>query len=97
MVLVGVAGMDLDRKPFYEKEISFSVSCSYGPGRYDKSYEGSRIRIIFRILSGGRPSVILKPYCICSLVVTLMLTQLITHRHDFEESPEVYAEAKQIN
>jgi predicted dehydrogenase len=31
--------LDLDRADFYEKEISFQVSCSYGPGRYDTSYE----------------------------------------------------------
>lgn len=39
IVLVGVTGLDLDRADFYEKEISFQVSCSYGPGRYDPSYE----------------------------------------------------------
>ncbi len=39
VVLVGVAGLDLSRADFYEKEISFRVSCSYGPGRYDRSYE----------------------------------------------------------
>lgn len=39
IVLVGVVGLDLQRNDFYEKELSFSVSCSYGPGRYDKSYE----------------------------------------------------------
>ena len=39
IVLVGVVGLNLDRGDFYEKEISFQVSCSYGPGRYDPSYE----------------------------------------------------------
>jgi len=39
IILVGVVGLDLDRRDFYEKEISFQVSCSYGPGRYDTSYE----------------------------------------------------------
>ncbi|RJQ24784.1 dehydrogenase [Candidatus Parcubacteria bacterium] len=39
IVLVGVVGLNLRRSDFYEKEISFQVSCSYGPGRYDEAYE----------------------------------------------------------
>jgi predicted dehydrogenase/threonine dehydrogenase-like Zn-dependent dehydrogenase len=39
IVLVGVSGLELSRADFYEKELSFQVSCSYGPGRYDPSYE----------------------------------------------------------
>lgn len=39
IVLVGVTGLELSRADFYEKELSFQVSCSYGPGRYDPVYE----------------------------------------------------------
>jgi predicted dehydrogenase/threonine dehydrogenase-like Zn-dependent dehydrogenase len=39
IVLVGVIGLDINRTDFYEKELSFQVSCSYGPGRYDAEYE----------------------------------------------------------
>ncbi|MEW6258730.1 MAG: bi-domain-containing oxidoreductase [Thermodesulfobacteriota bacterium] len=39
IVLVGVVGLELRRSDFYEKELSFQVSCSYGPGRYDPQYE----------------------------------------------------------
>lgn len=39
IVLVGVTGLDMSRADFYEKELSFQVSCSYGPGRYDSAYE----------------------------------------------------------
>lgn len=39
IVLVGVTGLALSRADFYEKELSFQVSCSYGPGRYDPTYE----------------------------------------------------------
>ena len=39
IVLVGVVGLELSRADFYEKELSFQVSCSYGPGRYDEGYE----------------------------------------------------------
>jgi predicted dehydrogenase/threonine dehydrogenase-like Zn-dependent dehydrogenase len=39
IVLVGVVGLNLSRADFYEKELTFQVSCSYGPGRYDDRYE----------------------------------------------------------
>jgi len=39
IVLVGVTGLELSRADFYEKELTFQVSCSYGPGRYDTGYE----------------------------------------------------------
>ncbi len=39
IVLVGVAGLELSRADFYEKELTFQVSCSYGPGRYEPDYE----------------------------------------------------------
>ncbi len=39
IILVGVVGLELRRPDFYKKELSFQVSCSYGPGRYDSAYE----------------------------------------------------------
>ena len=39
VVLVGVSKIDLPRQVFYDKELAFTVSRSYGPGRYDVSYE----------------------------------------------------------
>ncbi len=39
VVLVGVVGNQWSRDDFYKKELSFQVSCSYGPGRYDPLYE----------------------------------------------------------
>src|ERR1700690_2802892 len=43
IVLVGVTGLELNRADFYEKELTFQVSCSYGPGRYDPAYEEAGI------------------------------------------------------
>ncbi len=43
IILVGSTGLDLKRDLFYKKELTFQVSCSYGPGRYDKSYEENGI------------------------------------------------------
>jgi hypothetical protein len=39
LVLVGDVGLELDRRPLYEKELSLRVARSYGPGRYERSYE----------------------------------------------------------
>ncbi len=39
IVLVGVVDLELNRSEFYAKELTFQVSCSYGPGRYDSRYE----------------------------------------------------------
>ncbi|WP_205848027.1 bi-domain-containing oxidoreductase [Anaerohalosphaera lusitana] len=39
IVLVGVVGLNLRRDDFFKKEITFQVSASYGPGRYDENYE----------------------------------------------------------
>jgi predicted dehydrogenase len=39
VVAVGTVGMDIERRAYYEKEIDFRISRSYGPGRYDASYE----------------------------------------------------------
>lgn len=39
IVLVGVIGQEISRADFFAKELTFQVSCSYGPGRYDVEYE----------------------------------------------------------
>jgi predicted dehydrogenase/threonine dehydrogenase-like Zn-dependent dehydrogenase len=89
IVLVGVTGLELNRSDFYEKEISFQVSCSYGPGRYDASYEDNgqdypfgfvrwteqrNFEAVLDMLSSGQLNV--KP--------------LITHRYAFEDAPQAY-------
>lgn len=43
IILIGVTGLEFNRDLIYKKEIKFQVSCSYGPGRYDKSYEDNTI------------------------------------------------------
>ena len=39
VVAVGAVGMEIPRRPYYDKELSFFLSRSYGPGRYDPLYE----------------------------------------------------------
>lgn len=89
IVLVGVSGMELNRADFYEKELSFQVSCSYGPGRYDPTYEDKghdypigfvrwteqrNFEAVLDMLASGQLDV--KP--------------LITHRFAFEDAPKAY-------
>ena len=90
IVLVGVTGLDLNRADFYEKELSFQVSCSYGPGRYDPRYEEKgedypfgfvrwteqrNFEAILDLLASGQLNV--KP--------------LISHRFPFEQAGQAYA------
>ena len=39
VVAVGTVGIDIERKAYYDKELDFRISRSYGPGRYDAAYE----------------------------------------------------------
>lgn len=90
MVLVGVTGLELSRADFYEKELSFQVSCSYGPGRYDPNYEEKgndypvgfvrwteqrNLEAVLDMMADGRLDV--KP--------------LISHRFALEQAEEAYA------
>lgn len=43
LVMVGVSGNEVNREDIYAKELDFKISTSYGPGRYDSSYEDKGI------------------------------------------------------
>ncbi|MDA8095096.1 MAG: bi-domain-containing oxidoreductase [Betaproteobacteria bacterium] len=89
IVLVGVTGLELSRADFFEKELTFQVSCSYGPGRYDPNYEekgqdypvgfvrwteGRNLEAVLDMMADGRLDV--KP--------------LISHRFAIEEAVKAY-------
>lgn len=59
IVLVGVTGLELNRSEFFEKELTFQVSCSYGPGRHDPAYE-EKGGITLSVLFAGPNNVILR-------------------------------------
>ena len=89
VVLVGVAGLTLNRADFYEKELSLQVSCSYGPGRYDPDYEARgndypfglvrwteqrNFEAVLDLMAAGR----------------LDVRPLISHRFDIDDADEAY-------
>ena len=80
IILVGVIGLNLSRAEFYEKELSFQVSCSYGPGRYDEDYEirGNDYPLAFvRWTEKRNFEAILEAIASKKLVVDKMITEII--------------------
>jgi predicted dehydrogenase/threonine dehydrogenase-like Zn-dependent dehydrogenase len=90
LVVVGDVGLELDRRPFYEGEIDIRFARSYGPGRYDRSYEewgvdypighvrwteGRNIEAYLDLVKRGR----------------LQVDDLITHVFPFDSAAKAYA------
>jgi threonine dehydrogenase-like Zn-dependent dehydrogenase len=89
VVATGAVGLKIPRKLYYEKELSLVNSRSYGPGRYDPSYEesgadypigyvrwteGRNLEAVLGLMAGGK----------------LQVAPLITHRIPIERGPEAY-------
>jgi predicted dehydrogenase/threonine dehydrogenase-like Zn-dependent dehydrogenase len=89
VVAVGTVGMELQRKLYYEKELGFRVSRSYGPGRYDAAYElkgrdypighvrwteTRNLQTFLQFIADGK----------------LKLSSLITHRFPMDEATRAY-------
>ena len=89
IVLVGVTGLELRRDLFYKKELTFQVSCSYGPGRYDPNYEqnGHDYPIGFVRWTEQRNF----QAVLHSMATGALKTEsLISHRFSFDRSTEAY-------
>ena len=89
MVAVGAVGLNIPRRIYFEKELNFINSRSYGPGRYDPTYEeggvdyplgyvrwteGRNLEAIVDLIAGG----------------ALDVKTLISHRYPIEEAPQAY-------
>lgn len=89
IVVVGAVGLNIPRDVYYRKELEVKVSMSYGPGRYDRSYEeggldypydyvrwteGRNIESVLDLVSSGRVNV----------------RSLTTHRFPLEKAPDAY-------
>lgn len=89
IVLTGVTGLQLKRNDFYEKELSFQVSCSFGPGRYDKTYEEKGIDYPFGYVRWTEQR---NFQTILNLLRQrrLNVLGLITHRFSFDDATSAY-------
>ena len=89
IVLVGVVGLELSRADFYEKELTFQVSCSYGPGRYDHNYEekGNDYPVGFVRWTEQRNF-----EAVLDLMSTgaLDVKPLVSHRYSIDDAVEAY-------
>ena len=89
IVLVGVTGLELSRADFFEKELIFQVSCSYGPGRYDPNYEdkGNDYPIGFVRWTEQRNF-----EAVLDMMVSgkLDVKPLVSHRFSIEEAEQAY-------
>lgn len=89
IILVGVTGLSLSRADFYEKELTFQVSCSYGPGRYDPDYEDKGIDYPHAFVRWTEQRNFLAILDMMS-IGALDVKPLISHRFDFEAAPSAY-------
>ena len=89
VVAVGAVGMDLPRKIYYDKELDFKVSRSYGPGRYDPRYEeaGNDYPIGYVRWTEGRN---LQAFVDLLANGQVDVHPLITHRFPIEDAPKAY-------
>ena len=89
IILVGVVGLNLRRDDFFKKEITFQVSASYGPGRYDHVYEeqGHDYPIGFVRWTEQRNF-----EAVLDMMVSgaLDVKALITHRYEIEKALDAY-------
>ena len=90
IILVGVVGLKLRRDDFFKKELTFQVSASYGPGRYDSFYEegGNDYPIGFVRWTEQRNFEAVLDMMDSGALEVL---PLITHRFDIEDSLKAYA------
>jgi predicted dehydrogenase/threonine dehydrogenase-like Zn-dependent dehydrogenase len=89
VVAVGAVGLDLPRKLYYDKELNFKVSRSYGPGRYDPRYEeaGADYPIGFVRWTEGRN---LQSFVDLLASGQVDVHPLITHRFSVADAPKAY-------
>lgn len=89
IVLVGVVGLELNRTDFYEKELTFQVSCSYGPGRYDPVYETKGLDFPLPFVRWTEQR---NFEAVLDMMASgaLNVSPLITHRFEFEDAQSAY-------
>ncbi len=89
VVAIGAVGMEIPRRTYYEKELDFKISRSYGPGRYDPSYEesGKDYPIGYVRWTEGRN---MESFVQLLAEKRLDLSPLISHRFSIEQAGQAY-------
>lgn len=89
VVATGAVGLKIPRKIYYEKEIAFINSRSYGPGRYDRNYEeaGQDYPIGYVRWTEGRN---LEAFVNLLASGKINVDRLISHRFPIEDAPQAY-------
>ena len=89
VISLGVVGLHIERKGYYEKELFFQVARSSGPGRYDAAYEeqGHDYPIGYVRWTEGRN---LQAFVDLLASGQITMQALITHRFPIEDAPRAY-------
>jgi predicted dehydrogenase len=89
VVAVGAVGTELPRKSYYEKELDFRISRSYGPGRYDPEYEekGHDYPVSYVRWTESRN---MEAFLQLVADSRITLSSLITHRFEIEQAAQAY-------
>lgn len=87
--MIGVTRMNIDRRPYYERELSFRIARSYGPGRYDEVYEqkGIDYPIGYVRFTEGRN---VEEFVRLLAQKRMDVSDLITHEIPFEDAAKAY-------
>lgn len=89
VVLVGAVGLGLKRSPFYEKEIDFLISTSYGPGRYDERYEEQGLDYPYSYVRWTENRN-MQEYLRLIAAGELRLEKILEREYPLEEAPQAY-------
>ena len=89
VVLVGDVGLNLKRSDIYKKELDFLISCSYGPGRYDATYEegGQDYPLPYVRWTENRN---METYLRLLASRQVSLVNLCKHKYPIEQAPQAY-------
>jgi polar amino acid transport system substrate-binding protein len=89
VVVVGAVGMNIPRSPFYEKELRFTISCSYGAGRYDPVYEEHGVDYPIGYVRWTEQRN-MQAFLDVVAARKLDVTAMITHRFPVQQAAEAY-------
>lgn len=93
VVVVGAVGLGLQRSPFYEKEIDFLISSSYGPGRYDEKYEQKGVDYPYAYVRWTENRN-MQEYLQLVAEGKIQLKSILEHEYDIDEASRAYEELR---